>query len=91
MTIAVKYCGGCNPHFERRDIVARLEADFPGIRIVTLGSAPADSIVVICGCQRACASAGTHTAQHGVFTLTRADDYAHLAGALDTLIKREGE
>lgn len=33
MTVAVKYCGGCNPRYERTELAERLRADFPGVRI----------------------------------------------------------
>lgn len=41
MTVAVKYCGGCNPRYERTELAERLRADFPGVRIVR-AEEPAD-------------------------------------------------
>lgn len=55
MTVAVKYCGGCNPRYERTELAERLRADFPGVRIVR-AEEPADVAAIICGCPAACAS-----------------------------------
>lgn len=48
MTVAVKYCGGCNPRYERTELAERLRADFPGVRIVR-AEEPADVAAIICG------------------------------------------
>lgn len=64
MTRAVKYCGGCNPRFDRVALVRRLErrlgerlpAAQPGIHY--------DEIYVVCGCPARCADCGPLNAQH---------------------------
>ena len=33
MRLGVKYCGGCNPRFDRKEIVKRLKEDYPHINI----------------------------------------------------------
>ena len=55
MTIAVLYCGGCNPEIDREGLVRRL-ADELGEEIQPLkkaGQTP-DRILLVCGCVRGC-------------------------------------
>jgi hypothetical protein len=58
MTVQVKYCGGCNPGYDRTELVRRMLEDFSGINIVY--EAPpggtVDFVVVICGCPARCVS-----------------------------------
>jgi len=57
MRIGIKYCGGCNPRFNRRVFVERLIDDF-----IEASFEPAsekeiyDIVLVVCGCSNACAS-----------------------------------
>ncbi|MCQ4896397.1 MULTISPECIES: hypothetical protein [Anaerotruncus] len=77
MTVAVKYCGGCNPRYERTELAERLRADFPGVRIVR-AEEPADVAAIICGCPAACASRAGLTARLGAVVLTSPADYDRL-------------
>ena len=78
MRIGVKYCGGCNPRFERSSIVGRLRRDFPNAEIASALHGPAAVIALVCGCPAAGASAEGLTAPGGVFTLTCPEDYDDL-------------
>ena len=55
MKVYLKYCGGCNPLYDRSVIRELLAADFPGITF-TREEGEADRAAVICGCSRACAA-----------------------------------
>ena len=54
--IAVKYCGGCNPDFDRvaaaADMVDRLAED---VEVVPLDDERIDMVVAVEGCPTACA------------------------------------
>jgi len=60
MKVYLKYCGGCNPLYDRSVIREMLSADFPHI-IFTREEKEADRALVICGCSRACASVSRET------------------------------
>ncbi len=54
--IGVRYCGGCNPRYDRVALVQRLQAFFPEQEFVPAesgGSYPA--VLVVCGCTARCA------------------------------------
>lgn len=58
MEIGIKYCGGCNPVYNRARQVNLLKEQFPQHRFYdTSQGAERDLWLVVCGCLRACALA----------------------------------
>ena len=56
--VALKYCGSCNPYIDFAAIkkwLAGLQAEL-GFELVPFSAAGADAIIILCGCQRACAN-----------------------------------
>lgn len=84
MRVAFKYCGGCNPRWDRTEIAARTASDEPGISLVRAGE-PADIVAVVCGCEAACAEHETLRGEHGKIILTQAADYEKLRRLLRTI------
>jgi 4-hydroxybutyrate CoA-transferase len=57
MNICIKYCGGCNPKYDRKKIIDYLKRDFKEFNIITsLDNARCDFVVVISGCASRCLS-----------------------------------
>ncbi len=57
MKIALKYCGGCNPVYERENIAKWLKKDFENIEIgFVMEQTVYDLVIVICGCSAECVS-----------------------------------
>jgi len=54
--VAVKYCGGCNPRYDRKGLVAGLLAEFPCLEAVSANSPDARFGLVVGGCTRGCAA-----------------------------------
>ena len=65
MRVKVKYCGGCNPRYDRAGLVRKVVEDFPAVD-VRYGATPeiSDFVLVVCGCSVRCAS---HEELRGVF------------------------
>lgn len=82
MKIAVKYCGGCNPRYQRQQIPQRLQQDFPAAQVVTGNFAGADAAVVVCGCHSRCAGTAGIAAKHGIFTICHSEEYPKLLANL---------
>jgi hypothetical protein len=78
MRVATKYCGGCNPQYDRLVIVRRLLEDFPEVDLVRVGEAEADVVAVVCGCHVACASHACLHGKLGKVVMTQAADYEML-------------
>lgn len=54
MTRAVKYCGGCNPRFDRVALVRRLEQQLGETLPAAQPGVHYDEIYVVCGCSARC-------------------------------------
>ena len=68
MKVRVKYCGGCNPRYDRKAEVELLRTSFPEAEFVEKDTEGCvEHVVVICGCSTACAS---HENLHGTFGKT---------------------
>ena len=65
MTITVKYCGGCNPRYDRVQMVQALRQRFPTFDIGDPHASEADFVLVVCGCPAQCAAHEDLTAPYG--------------------------
>ena len=56
MQIGIKYCGGCNPRYDRGVLVARLKAALPDIDFQPVRDGDVyDLLLVVSGCRVECA------------------------------------
>jgi hypothetical protein len=63
--IALKYCGGCDPGFDRVGFFRRLQAAAgEGIEWVTVEDEGFETVLVIAGCDRACPQKSAELATH---------------------------
>ena len=54
--IGVRYCGGCNPRYDRVALVKRIGGFFPEAEFVTAqAGVKYPAVLVVCGCTAACA------------------------------------
>lgn len=84
MKIGIKYCGGCNPQYDRLEIARRLQHDFPEVDLVRANGEEADIVTVICGCAVACASHEELRGKLEKIVMTRAEDYEVLCRLLSS-------
>ena len=93
MRIGVKYCGGCNPRFDRRALVARLRQSFPehdireGLSAQAEHFAP-DLALILNGCSSACADHDDFTGSLGKVVIDSAEGYDEVLAAINLLHKR---
>jgi 4-hydroxybutyrate CoA-transferase len=81
--IRIKYCGGCNPRYDRTSITTKLRADFPEAVVAeTAGDGPDRFVAVICGCPAACALHGELNGRAGKAIMTSEKEYEQLAAAV---------
>lgn len=75
MKIGIKYCGGCNPVFDRAARVEKFKRDNRGHDYVSYPSeTSADYWLAVCGCSRICADTSMLDARREIFLLwTEAD------------------
>lgn len=54
--VGVRYCGGCNPRYDRVALVGRLKGFFPDEEFVPARAGePYPAVLVVCGCPSRCA------------------------------------
>lgn len=56
MKVGIKYCGGCNPKYEREETLNNLIKRHKDWIIQDETAKDNDICLVICGCERACAN-----------------------------------
>lgn len=55
MRVGIKYCGGCNPRYERVEKVEKLKKQFPDTVFEAYrGQEECDKVLFVCGCERTC-------------------------------------
>jgi len=68
--VAVKFCGGCDPGYDRVDYLERIRAGGENrIEWVTIDNTDFDALLLINGCQRACAERDLKPLSGRVITL----------------------
>ena len=56
MTIGVKFCGGCNPLYDRGKLFEKTKEAYPDHTFEMADDTKEyEKLLVICGCERACA------------------------------------
>ena len=74
LEVGVKYCGGCNPRYDRVALFRCLEAQCPFARFVP--AAPGrvyDAVLVLCGCTARCADQEGLEERYGRLVLDSGD------------------
>lgn len=85
MTVGVKYCGGCNPRYDRVGLIRRLERGYPGTAFVPARPGEGcDLLLVVCGCAARCADV-TGLEASRTLVLSQGEDEAEAAAALAAL------
>lgn len=76
MKIGVKYCGGCNPCYERSDIIRWVKRDYPTIEIEAIKEdAFYDICLIICGCREECSDYSYLKKQYDVLVIRSPEEY----------------
>lgn len=79
MKIGFKYCGGCNPNYERNSILKRARQDYPNAIFLPYDSDDRfDLVLVICGCLAECFSFSCPNSVHGALYIRSPDEYSRL-------------
>ncbi len=89
MIINVKYCGGCNPRYERSNVVERLKEHFPKIDIRYEKTDKADVAVIICGCPAVCADVNEYIGAYGRFIIWKESAVKDLFEFLEDIKTKE--
>lgn len=79
MTIGLKYCGGCNPNYERRSVVEKAKREYPDIFFEPYDAGRRyDIVLVICGCLEECFTFVCQNSLHGTIYIRSLEEYQRL-------------
>lgn len=93
MKVLIKYCGGCNPQYDRNAILSKLKQDY-NIMEFTSDFDPSetyDFVIVLAGCMRSCANHEKLNGSYGKMIIRNIHDYKILTNKLDKWIKKSSK
>jgi len=67
--IAVKYCGGCNPRYDRVQFVQDLRESLPEFEFSGTDAFDPEFALIVCGCPARCVSHGQIAGRWGKFVV----------------------
>ena len=77
--IGIKYCGGCNPSYERVEVVQRVQSLFKDRFIFSVDDLQdSDRMVLVSGCPRACANKNSGNFEPLSHSILGEDDFESL-------------
>ncbi len=85
----IKYCGGCNPGYERVEMIERVRFGFNDQFLFLRHDEPdIDVLVLMSGCHRACAGKDLNTAKIPHCSVTGENDFNNLINWLKSLDRK---
>lgn len=86
--VGIKYCGGCNPRFDRVAFVKKMIKEFEGRVIFKYIQelSEFDMFIVINGCSSACADISSYSLTDNVLSVAKEEDYEVAANRLHELV-----
>lgn len=84
MLIGLKYCGGCNPNYERREIAERARREFSGVVFQPYSKEGRyDLVLVVCGCLEECFTFSCVNSIYGTIFVHSEREYRRLREFLE--------
>ena len=84
MRVGIKYCGGCDPNYERRTIVQRARRDWPEALFEPYDpAAEYDLVLVVCGCLEECFSFSCENSRRGAVWVRSPEEYERVRERMD--------
>ena len=91
MIMQVKYCGGCNPRYDRVEFLQRLMKAFPDIEFRTGAADQVTAGLVICGCDTACAETAGCIGNCGRIVVWKESAFDTVCGSLEEILSNQKE
>lgn len=89
MTVHIRYCGGCNPRYDRQALAERIRRRFPQITFASDPGAGDGAVVIFCGCPSACVDVTESYGTYGRFVIWSEAAQKRLEEFLDNICQRE--
>ena len=90
MKVGVKFCGGCNPRYDRGASLRKIKEDLNEVEWITGKKEEiCDYWLLICGCQRGCIDAKEFTATKEILKLESPMDFVKAAKQIKSSMKKQ--
>ena len=87
MKCGVRFCGGCNPRYDRRQALNQIDSQVKDLDFINAAEGvPHDLLLVIGGCSNCCASYEQFETKDGILKMW---DKTHIERILDDIQKRK--
>jgi hypothetical protein len=87
--IGVKYCGGCNPAYERVEMIEKVQFRLGDqFLFYPHGDEEIEALILVSGCQRACADRDLNQDRNSSYSVTGEGDYETLIKWLTDFIEK---
>lgn len=84
--IGVRYCGGCNPRYDRRNVFETVKGRFPAMYLENAKEGVLyDALLVICGCTSCCTSYQQFDSKYGAILVRAQEDIDKVLEFLEKL------
>lgn len=90
MTVYYKFCGGCNPRYDREKAAERIRTEHPEVVLTNDSTVPVDASVIICGCSAACAEETDSYGPYGRFVIWGDSALDELDDFLEKILEKTG-
>ena len=90
MKIGIKFCGGCNPRYDRGSQTAALKERLKEVQWISGDdSQVCDFWLIICGCSRACVSTETLSAKQKILVIKSLMDFSRAEEEIKKAVGQE--
>ena len=89
MKIGIKYCGGCNPRYQREEQVGRLKEKLPACSFTYDDSAVCDIWIAVHGCPSACAHKETLKGKYGIWDASSVRDFVRIERQIREMLEKQ--
>ncbi len=88
MTANIQFCGGCNPRYDRGALARRIREEFPELEFFCNAKADTDIVLILCGCDTACAKVPEEYGAMGRLIVHSGDSWDKVDEFLRCVLKR---
>ncbi len=89
MTCNIIFCGGCNPHYDRRAFAESIRAAYPEIAYTFNAETDTDIVLILCGCSTACVNVPEEYGSRGRLKICSADMLDRAVSFFDRMMETE--
>lgn len=90
MRIGIKYCGGCNPRYDRNSIITRLINDYNDLIVELVKEKEVyDLVIILCGCTSCCINHQDLNGRYGKVIVSNDKGYVQIQEVINKIKKWE--